>query len=898
VSDPEDAPAPGSDPAPSDSQVETLFDGPPGRPLCPDGEPPERISHYRLEGPLGHGGMGEVFLAWDEILERRVAIKRIRQGSTQSSDQRERFHREARAAGRLSHSAIVQIHELILDRDAIVMEYVHGSTLAERLETGPLPVRESLRLAREIAEGLAAAHAAGLIHRDLKAENVIITPQGQAKILDFGLVKPVAADLQDEALTRKGVLLGTYHSMSPEQAGGGQVDERSDLFSLGVLLYEMLSGIAPFRGDNPLDTLKRVIADTQSPLTKVRSDIPPEVSALVDRLLAKSRDERPHSAQEAVRALRELEALMAPDVSDSVSEMITADWTSTARKRGRPAGSLSIPWRRWYLAAGGVIVLVTLAMVGMKVPSMRRGRPLRVVALRPEVEGATKDPRLEDAASGVLAFAQATLASFEGLSLIDPSQLLHTDGTPAEIVKAGAADEVITGTVEPEGELARVVLNRCRDGIVLRSEVFRVRTGSSDLGLLSEAVVAPLRRLYPDKKPRPGTPDLGARDEDYAEFLAIKHDRDEGSIDLHSDLARLEKVLRSSPRFLEARILAARISFYLYRMELDPQMLGNARQHISEARLLAPEDPRILSLTFQSGLEQSDLKEAESTLDKLDHLLPGDPDVLVLQASLAEKQGRMDEAIEKLRTAVRLAPTWQSLYSLASREARTGQVEKARRHFDAILLQSPRNVWALEGRARIEMTYGDLNRARTIFADLARSSGQSRELVHLGFINFLLHDYEAAAKDYRRALGNKPGSSVGMITLDLADAEVEMNKPSEAKADYEKALRLLEDQSDILRTSTGRMYEAQCLARLGRASDAVAMIQETLQKKSDDPLTFFDAALVYTLAGEQSSALVNAQKALEKGLQPSWFDAYGCLRSAPAIRSLLEATAAKKRSSH
>lgn len=895
MSDLEDSPAPGQGPDPFDSQAETLFDGPQSAPLRPDEEPPERIGPYRLEGPLGHGGMGEVFLAWDELLERRVAIKRIRPGSPQSPDQRERFRREARAAARLSHSAIVQIHELIpdLSGDAIVMEYVHGSTLAERLETGALPVRESLRLAREIAEGLAAAHAAGLIHRDLKAENVIITPQGQAKILDFGLVKPVVADAQDQALTRKGVLLGTYHSMSPEQASGGQIDERSDLFSLGVLLYEMLSGIAPFRGDNPLDTLKRVIADTPLSLTSVRDGIPPGVSKLVDRLLAKPRDERPQSAQEVIQELRDLEARLDRSDAHTVSETATAERTAVARR--------NIPWRPWFVAAGGVLVLAAAAMVGMMAHDRPRGkqpvptptalRPLRVAILRPEVKRETKNSRLELAATGVLAFSQATLSSFEGLAPIDPVQLPHTDGTRAEITKAGGADEVITGTVEPEGELARVTLSRiqCRDGVVLRSEIFQVRTGPSDLRLLSEAVVAPLRRLYPEKKLRPGTPNLGVRDEDYAELLAIKHDRDEGNIDLASDLARLETVLQSSPRFLEAQILAARISLYLYKMAPDPHFLEETRKRIARAHSLAPEDPRVLSLTFQSDLEKGDLKEAGDTLAELDRLLPGDPDTMALHASLAEKQGHIDEAIKGLRDAVRIAPTWQNLYSLASLEARTGHVREARGDFKTILEQSPGNAWAREGLARIEMFYGDLNSARTIFAELAQSSGESRDLIQLGFIDFLFRNNGKAAATYRRALKNKPGRLDGMITLNLADAEEEMNQHGKAKTDYKRALRFLARRRDVLRTPSGRMAMAQCLAQLGQSSEAVKLVQEILLQDSGDPLLLFDAALVETLVGDHFSAFNHAKAALEKGLQPSWFNAYGCFRADPKIQSLLKA---------
>ena len=268
---------------------------------------PERIGAYRLESPLGRGGMGEVFLAWDERLERAVAIKRIRHDAFVQGHQRERFRREARMAARLSHAAIVQVHDLVSEEsgDAIVMEYVEGPTLSERLVRGPLGIAEAVHLAKEIAEGLAAAHEAGLIHRDLKTENVVITPSGHAKILDFGLARPVSWD--GEVLTQHGALVGTCYAMSPEQASGGDLDERSDLFSLGALLYEMLAGCSAFRAKDPQATLQRVLNEQPPSLAEIRSDLPPARISLVERLLAKDRDDRPRNALSVIHKLEKIE---------------------------------------------------------------------------------------------------------------------------------------------------------------------------------------------------------------------------------------------------------------------------------------------------------------------------------------------------------------------------------------------------------------------------------------------------------------------------------------------------------------------------------------------------------------------------------------------------------------
>src|SRR3954465_10993262 len=188
---------------------------------------PARIGPYRLARRLGQGGMGEVFLAWDERLGRRVALKCIRREAP-TAEERERFRREASAAARLSHPAVVRIYDLVEDAagDALVFEYIEGRTLRELLNEGLPSLDLATRLAREIAEGLAAAHASGLVHRDLKAENVMVTPDGHAKILDFGLAKSSLDEPEDDSLTAHGAVLGTFHAMSPEQASGEPVDAR------------------------------------------------------------------------------------------------------------------------------------------------------------------------------------------------------------------------------------------------------------------------------------------------------------------------------------------------------------------------------------------------------------------------------------------------------------------------------------------------------------------------------------------------------------------------------------------------------------------------------------------------------------------------------------------------
>ncbi|HEX6901156.1 MAG TPA: protein kinase [Thermoanaerobaculia bacterium] len=268
---------------------------------------PERVGPYLLEGRLGAGGMGSVWRAWDERLRRPVAIKQILPERLANPGARNRFRREAAAGARLNHPAIVHIYDILetADGDWIVMELVEGRTLASLLKHGPLELARAVRLGREIAKGLGKAHAQGILHRDLKAANVMVTPADHAKILDFGLAKLLNSD-SFEGVTLGGAVLGTPHAMSPEQMMGLPLDPRSDLFSFGSLLYEMLTGIAPFQTRSVMTTITRVCSHRQIAVRQLQPDVPAELSELVDWLLEKEPQHRPESAREVAAVLNAL----------------------------------------------------------------------------------------------------------------------------------------------------------------------------------------------------------------------------------------------------------------------------------------------------------------------------------------------------------------------------------------------------------------------------------------------------------------------------------------------------------------------------------------------------------------------------------------------------------------
>ena len=257
-----------------------------------------KLAHYEITCHLGSGGMGDVYQATDSKLGRSVAIKFLPEAFSHDNERVARFEREARVLASLNHSNIAAIHGLEEsgERKFLVMELVGGETLAERIKTGPIPVDESLAIAKQIAEALEAAHEKGIIHRDLKPANVKITPEGKVKVLDFGLAKAFEAETSNvhpsnsptlsRAATNAGVILGTAAYMSPEQAKGRHVDRRTDIFAFGCVLYEMLTGRPAFEGEDIPEILSRVL-QREPDWTLLPADVPPRVRELLRLYLQK-----------------------------------------------------------------------------------------------------------------------------------------------------------------------------------------------------------------------------------------------------------------------------------------------------------------------------------------------------------------------------------------------------------------------------------------------------------------------------------------------------------------------------------------------------------------------------------------------------------------------------------
>jgi tRNA A-37 threonylcarbamoyl transferase component Bud32 len=308
---------------------------------------------YRLDAEVGHGGMSTVYRAFDTVLERQVAIKLMHREIASDSDQLERFRREARAVAQISHPHVVGVIDAGEDDGApyIVFEYVDGETLKDRIRrSGRLPIPEAVAYAIEVARGLSAAHARHIVHRDVKPQNVLIDEEGTARVTDFG----IARSLTEEGLTAEGRVLGTTDYVSPEQALGHAVTGQSDLYSLGIVLFEMLTGDVPFHGENQVAVAMKHVREELPDVQRRRPEISSALAAVVDRATAKDLDRRYAGVEELIDDLEEVLGIETARTGQTTGEVTTVLRTLPPRARRRAPLRARHPLA---LTAGGVALL-------------------------------------------------------------------------------------------------------------------------------------------------------------------------------------------------------------------------------------------------------------------------------------------------------------------------------------------------------------------------------------------------------------------------------------------------------------------------------------------------------------------------------------------------------------
>jgi serine/threonine protein kinase/tetratricopeptide (TPR) repeat protein len=374
--------------------------------------PRDKVQHYEIIELLGKGGMGEVYLARDTILDRKVALKFLPDELEGDARTRERFVREAKSAAALDHPFICKIYETgeSAGKAYISMEYIEGKTLKDRIEQEPLPLREIIRVTLEIAEALENAHKAGIVHRDLKPANIMISSQGHTKVMDFGLAKRIlpgggtaelSRTLTQASITERGSIAGTIAYMSPEQAKGENVDARSDIFSLGIILYEMLSGKHPFSRPSPIETLTSILRDAAPPPHIKPKSVNPILNPILRKALAKNPADRYQNITDLVIDLRKVQR--------------------------EAAGGARLVSRLLPIMGAAVVIIILAVFVILKITRPRhitsaKAEPKSVSVIIADVENQTDDPDLKGALEQLL---EISLGGAEHVSIFEHKQAVN-----------------------------------------------------------------------------------------------------------------------------------------------------------------------------------------------------------------------------------------------------------------------------------------------------------------------------------------------------------------------------------------------------------------------------------------------------------------------------------------
>ncbi len=822
--------------------------------------PGDRIDRYILGNRLGQGGMGVVYSAEDTRLGRTVALKfLVPDSSVENSGMR--FETEARAAASLNHPNICTVHEISEweGRSYIAMELVDGQSLEELLKTGGLPFDMVESLAGQIAQGLAAAHEQGVVHRDVKPGNILITKGGLTKIVDFGLAKTT-----DLSMTRTGSVLGTVAYLSPEQLDGGTADHRSDIWAFGVVLYQMLTGRLPFSGDRAAAVMYAIMTQTPSPPAAVREGVPPVLELIALRCLAKDPKDRYASMNDVLVEL-------------GISGVHQKATWALRRRSGR--------WRV-PLAVVGVVALVGL---GTSLPGVR-GLGSRLLA------GSTMP---NDRYVAVLPFTAADpgdsplAASLEAaivrrLASIDPIQpsfwLVSEPGaeavaTPLEAGTVLGATVAVEGSVDRQGDSVRVSL-RLGEGTTGREiRSGRVVGPASDVLALESLVLERLvdllelqlspasqRLLARGTGTGPGAPEFYAQGREYLQRWEMP-----GQTELAISL--FEQAIQEDRGFAPAYAGLGEAYLRKYQAEQDTSYARRAEENSNRAAEL---DSRLVSPHLTLGLVRSETGRYGEALASFEFVLskePGNAAAYRGQARAHESLQRFDAAEQALRQAIALRPEhWEGYQALGSYYFRRGEYEQAIEQFTTVTRLTPTNVRGLRNLGgaqfylkRIDEAIATFERALAIAPDYSIYS-------NLGTAHYWRQDYARAAAAYRSALDLNDADY--RIWDYLATSLHQAGDRAEARRAWRSMIEKAEARLAVnARDLHALAYTALGLQRIGDEGRSAEIAAGIENQAREDRSAAYTLALIHADRGEGEEALRWLDAALAAGIRPDDPDA-------------------------
>ncbi len=641
-----------------------------------------RVGPFEVLSPLGSGGMGEVYRARDTRLGREVALKVLPAATLADSTARARLLREARLASQLNHPHICTVHE-VGEADGhvyIAMELVEGQSLSARLASGPMPAEQVLRFGSQVADALAHAHAHGVVHRDLKSANVVITPEGRAKVLDFGLAKRLEEHELDEvtrsrvSMTAPGTVVGTLAYMAPEQLRGETADARSDIWALGVMLYEMAAGVRPFQGQTGFSLTSAILKEAAPPLPAA---VPAEVGATVARCLEKEAGRRYQHAGEVRAAL------------DATQAGTAASWGAWRYRLARlrwlalPAGVLAV--------VGALVTLVALDVGGLRTRLAGGSATAIRLAVLP-FENRTGDPEQEYFSDGMTDEMIAQLGRLHpaGLFVIARTSVMRYKKSNApleQIARELGVAYVLEGSARREAGRVRISaeLIQARNQTQIWADTFE-RELSGILTLQSEVAKQVANALALKLLPAEQTRLANVRTVDpdaYDAYLkGVRAHRTLTRANLETAEQYFDTALKKDPTFALAWAGMSRVWTGRQQMSIVPSSEAAPKAKAAILRALALDEDTFEAQRALAGImtwTDWDWPAAERAWNKMLALNPNDADALAAHSHFLIHMGRQKEAIAEAERAVALDPFNQKVLSFQAQV-----LLSARRYDEAI----------------------------------------------------------------------------------------------------------------------------------------------------------------------------------------------------------------------
>jgi serine/threonine protein kinase/Flp pilus assembly protein TadD len=698
------------------------------------------IGHYKISESIGTGGMGEVYLATDITAGRKAALKLLPLRFTGDAERLKRFQQEAHAVVGLNHPNILTVYEIGEDHSIhyIASELIEGETLRQHLTRCRMELIEAVDVAIQVASALVAAHSAGIVHRDIKPENIMLRPDGYVKVLDFGIAKLAEQEVppttpRDEALllveTNLGSILGTVRYMSPEQACGAQVNKSTDIWSLGVVLYEMVTGHAPFTGDppsqsygaagTPKEVMSAILEKEPAPLTHYIANAPADLQQIIGKTLRKDREQRYQSARELLQALKDLRHKLE----------VEADLARA------PA---ALPWLRWIRSPAALVLVLLIGALALALPFYwhqnltTSSPPEKSIAVLP-FENRSRDPDNAYFADSIQDEVLARLSKIADLKVISRTSTQHYKSAPEnlpEIAKQLGVSHILEGSVQKSGDSVRVnvQLIRAANDSHLWADTFdrKLTDIFSVESEVAKAIADQLRAKLTGQEEQVIAAKPTDNTEAYDAYLrGLAYTRKAGN--KTADALGAQKYLREAVRLDRKFALGWALLSYVdaagyLTQALQPTVAlrEEARQAAETALNLQPNlGEAVLAKGHYYYACLKDYDTAVRYFEQARQLLPNSSRIPEALAHVAGRRGQWDVSESNFNEAERLDPQNANLltqHAISYKCLR--RFPEALRKFDQVLNITPDDVDAIAAKAGIAQAEGDLPRAAALLAPL------------------------------------------------------------------------------------------------------------------------------------------------------------------------------------